>query len=316
MKSTTDVCNHTKQSEKKKYRVKNWNAYNQSLIQRGSVTLWISPDIREWWYGEGHDTYSDRAIEVMLTFKALYRMPLRMTVGCVESLFELLHIPFTVPDYTTISRRAENMKIALPVSHKTITDFILDSTGSKVFGEGEWKVRKHGWSKRRTWKKIHIGIDSQGEIRAVSVTDHTTHDSTESENMLTQEKACITDFFGDGAYDSFDVYQSLLSRGVTGFHIPPQRNAVIQVHGNLNRTPYPRDENLRTIRKTSRKRWKETSGYHARSLAETCMFRYKTTFGDHMSFRTDARQRNEVTTKCNILNTFHFLGVPESSVVT
>jgi IS5 family transposase len=314
MKTIKDTTKINK--NKKKYKVINWKDYNKALIQRGSLTLWISDDITSWWYGEGHNTYSDRAIEVILTFKALYGMPLRMTVGFVESLFQLIGIPLDVPDYSTLSRRAEQMSVPLRVSPKNITDFILDSTGEKVFGEGEWKVRKHGWSKRRTWKKIHLGIDSDGEIRAVCVTDKDTHDSTVIDDILNQETAQITDFYGDGAYDTFNIYQALLSRGVTGFHIPPQRNAVIKVHGNLKRTPYPRDVNLRAIRKTGRKKWKQDSGYHTRSLAETGMFRYKTTFGDHMSFRTPARQKNEVMTKCNILNTFHFLGMPESVGVT
>lgn len=177
-------------------------------------------------------------------------------------------------------------------------------------------MRKHGWSKRRTWKKIHIGIDSSGEIRAVVVTGNDTNDSEVIDDVLNQEKAPITDFYGDGAYDVYSVYQTLLSRGTTGFHIPPRKNAVIQIHRNAKRKPYPRDENLRMIRKSSRKKWKETSGYHTRSLGETIMYRYKTTFGDHMSFRSDNRQRNEVLIKYNILNAFRSLGTPDSHIAT
>lgn len=312
MKNTKD---NTKNS-KKKYHVKNWSEYNKALIQRGSIALWISDDIEEWWEGDGHYTYSDRAIETALTLKALHRFPLRATVGLIQSIFQLSEINLTSPDYTTMSRRGEKDCVPLRSSNKQITDIILDSTGIKVFGEGEWKVRKHGWSKRRTWKKIHIGIDSSGEIRAVLVTDKDTHDSTVIDNILNQEKAPITDFYGDGAYDTYSVYQTLLSRGTTGFHIPPQKNAVIKIHGNAKRKPYPRDENLRMIRKSTRKKWKEASGYHTRSLGETIMYRYKTTFGDHMSFRTDNRQRNEVLIKCNILNAFHFLGTPDSYPAT
>ena len=126
----------------------------------------------------------------------------------------------------------------------------------------------------------------------------------------------ITDFWGDGAFDTWNTYQTLMAYGVTGFHIPPRRDAVIHMHKNNKRIPYPRDENLRAIRATTRSQWKEVSGYHTRSLVENLMFRYKTTFGDHMSFRNTESQTNEVTVKCNILNTFHFLGVPESYAVT
>lgn len=314
MKNTKDKSNASK--KKQKYKVRNWSEYNQSLIKRGSLTLWISDDITEWWYGDGHDTYSDRAIEAILTLQAVYGLPLRAVAGFVDSVFTLLGIALSVPDYTTVCRRAERLHVVLHTTRKDVTDLILDSTGSKVYGEGEWKVRKHGWSKRRTWKKLHIGVDAQGEIRAVAVTDKDTNDSTVIDDVLSQETAHVTDFYGDGAYDTYGVYQSLLARGVTGFHIPPQKNAVIQIHGNAKRVPYPRDENLRAIRKSTRKRWKEASGYHLRSLGETVMFRYKTIFGEHMSYRTEERQRNEVLVKCNILNTFHFLGVPESYAVT
>ncbi len=314
MNKTKDNTKVTKNKEK--YKVRNWSTYNKALIQRGSLTLWISDDIADWWYGEGHDTYSDRAIETILTLKSLYKLPLRSVIGLTVSLFKLSEIDLDVPDYTTISRRAKALTVKLKVSKKEATDLILDSTGSKVYGEGEWKVRKHGWSKRRTWKKIHIGIDSLGEIRAVSVTEKDTHDSTVIDDIVNQEEAVITEFYGDGAYDKYGVYQALLSRGVTEFHIPPQKNARIKIHGNSSLPRYPRDENLRAIRKRTRKIWKQESGYHTRSLGETIMFRYKTAFGDHMAFRTDTSQRNEVVTKCNILNTFHFLGVPESYIAT
>jgi Transposase DDE domain len=314
MNITKDNVNVNK--NKKKYKIKNWKTYNQALINRGSLTLWIADDIMDWWYGSGHDTYSDRAIEAMLTIQAVYGLPLRATFGFVQSIFKLIDIPLSIPDYTTISRRAKSLNIVLRTTQKDTTDVILDSTGSKVYGEGEWKVRQHGASKRRTWKKIHLGIDSLGEIRAVVMTENNIHDSTVINEILDQETAPITDFYGDGAYDTYSVYQALLSREVNGFHIPPQKLAKIKVHGNMKRIPYPRDENLRAIRKSTRKKWKEESGYHTRSLGETVMFRYKTTFGDHMSFRTNESQRNEVLTKCNILNVFHFLGVPESYVVT
>jgi len=312
MNKTKDITKHNKN----KYHVKNWSDYNKALVQRGSLTLWFSTDIETWWYGDGHDTYSDRAIETMLTIQAIHRLPLRATVGFVQSIFQLAGVGLSVPDYTTLSRRAEKLCVPLRVSHKEVTNLILDSTGIKVFGEGEWKVRKHGWSKRRTWKKVHIGIDSKGEVRAVAVTGHNVHDSTVVDDILSQESSQMTDFYGDGAYDTWDVYHSLLAHNVKGFHIPPQKNAKIHMHGNTKRAPYPRDENLRVIRKSTRKRWKERSGYHTRSLGETVMYRYKTTFGEHMSFRTDSRQRNEVTVKCNILNTFHFLGTPLSYLVT
>jgi hypothetical protein len=207
MKNAKDNGKPTKQ--KQKYKVRNWSDYNKSLVKRGSLTLWISEDINEWWQGDGHDTYSDKAIEAMLAMQAVYGLPLRATSGFVSSVFDLLGIVLPVPDYTTLSRRARHLRVVLRRTSKQATDFILDSTGAKVYGEGEWKVRQHGTCTRRTWKKLHIGSDSDGEIRAVVVTDNDTHDSTVIDDALNQETARITDFYGDGAYDTFGVYQSL-----------------------------------------------------------------------------------------------------------
>lgn len=314
MKTTNDTLKHSK--TKQQFKVTNWKEYNQALITRGSLTLWIAGDIAVWWYGLGHDIYSDKAIEAMLTIQAVYSLPLRATVGFVRSIFAMMNIDLSVPDYSTLSRRAASLDITLRTTPKDATDMILDSTGAKVYGEGEWKVKKYGKGKRRTWRKLHFGIDSHGEIRAVCVTDSDTHDSTVIDDILNQEKAHITDFYGDGAFDAYSVYHTLIDRGVSGFHIPPQKNAVIQVHGNSKRMPYPRDENLRSIRRSTRKQWKEASGYHTRSLGETVMYRYKTTFGDRMTFRTTTSQTTEALVKCAILNIFHFLGAPESYLVT
>ena len=316
MKTINDNEKCTRTSKKEKYRVSNWPEYNRALIKRGSLSLWIPHNIADWWYAGDKNTYSDKAIETILTLKAWYKLPLRATVGFLESVFTQAGIPLRVPDYTTLSRRAQKLSITLVKRTKETTDLILDSTGVKVYGEGEWKVRKHGWNYRRTWKKIHIGMDSLGEIRAVVVTESSVHDNVAVPAILNQEKTPITDFYGDGAYDSRSIYKQLQTRGVQGFHIPPQTNAKIWIHGNKEGDPHPRDENLRAIRKSTRKKWKEESGYHTRSLGETIMYRYKTTFGQHLSFRKESSQNTEIINKCNILNVFHHLGTPSSYKVT
>jgi hypothetical protein len=251
----------------------------------------------------------------MLIFKSLYGLPLRMVEGYVKSLFQLTNLDLEVPDYTTISRRAQKLNLSLKKTNKLTTDIILDSTGCKLYGEGEWKVRQHGWNYRRTWKKLNIAIDSDGEIRAVVVNDNHSHDMSSIDAILKQEPSNIESFYGDGGYDFAPVYMSLVGRGVKNILIPPRHDAKIVIHGNAKSPPYPRDENLRAIRKTSRTTWKRESGYHTRSLVETTMYRYKTTFGDHIYFRNHKSQCNEVISKCNILNTFHALGMPECVVV-
>jgi len=317
MKSTNDGINHTKLSTKHKYRVRNWKEYNQSLVQRGSLILWIPENVNLVWNSNGKQTYSDAAIEIILSIKAMYGLPLRATEGFVQSIFQLAGITLSVPDYSTISRRAENLSVKLKrINVKQSVNMILDSTGNKIFGEGEWKVRQHGWSKRRTWTKIHIGIDSDGEIRATVTTGNNVHDSTVIDQILNQEEKPIDGFWGDGAYDASPVYMSLVAHGIQGVHIPPHRNAKIKFRDGTLSPPYVRDENIRAIRIQGREKWKNDSDYHKRSLVENTMYRYKTAFGERISFRNRKSQATETLIKCNILNMFRFLGMPESYVVT
>jgi len=313
MKQTTD----NKNTSKRAYRVKNWKEYNKSLVNRGSLTVWIPDDVESVWYAKGRKTYGDRAIEIMLTLKALYGLPLRATKGFVLSVFSLAGITVDIPDYSTVSRRAKKLNTKLRKrSSKESVGIILDSTGNKVFGEGEWKVRQHGWSKRRTWKKIHIGIDRDGEIRAVVTTENNVHDSEVIDDILNQEEKPVTDFWGDGAYDASPVYMSLAAHAIPGVHIPPHKNARAKFEVNELSPPYTRDLNIRAIQESTREEWKHSSGYHVRSLVETVMYRYKTAFGERISFKNKASQHTEVLVKCNILNTFHSLGMPESYVVS
>lgn len=312
MKQSKDTT-HT---NKKNYRVKNWKEYNQSLVNRGSLTLWIPQNVSTVWNGNGRNTYSDGAIEIILSLKAMYGLPLRALEGFIHSVFALSGISLSVPDYTTISRRALHLNVELKKNTtKESVDIILDSTGNKVYGEGEWKVRQHGWRKRRTWTKIHIGIDSDGEIRAEVITENNIHDSLVIDDILNQEEKPIDGFWGDGAFDACPVYMSLAAHDIQKVHIPPHKNARIRFKVNELSPPYARDENLRAIQKTTREEWKHSSGYHKRSLVENTMYRYKTAFGERISFRKKGSQHAEVRVKCNILNIFHSLGVPESYVV-
>jgi IS5 family transposase len=309
MNKTKDISHSIK--PKVKYKIHNWSQYNKSLVQRGSIGLWLTDDITDWWYDSGRNTYSDRSIECILILKVVYKLPLRQIVGFMRSIFESSGTTLVVPDYTTICRRTQELDIQLKKTNKVITDIIVDSTGVRVYGEGEWKVRKHGWGYRRTWKKIHLGIDSNGEIRAVTITHSDSHDMVAVKQLLDQEKSVVTDFYGDGAYDSNNLYRELEKRGVIGYHIPPQYNAKI-----TQKSHFVRNGHIEDIQKSSREDWKKTNGYHTRSLVETTMFRYKTIFGDRLSARTQSSQKAEIITKCNILNTFHYLCAIDSRVVS
>ncbi len=219
-----------------------------------------------------------------------------------------MNLELSVPDFSTLSRRGAAVAVPMPKRSRETMVAIMDSTGLKVYGEGEWKVRQHGYSKRRTWRKFHVMISADGEIRAVEFTENGVADSIAAPALLKQESAKIHALAGDGAYDRRRVYAAGQERQVNQFLIPPQKNARIMEHGNKKAPPHPRDANLRQIRKTSRKRWKEHIGYHVRSLVETTMFRFKTIFGDRLHARHFENQRTEALIKASVLNQMWELG--------
>jgi Transposase DDE domain len=314
----------TKKSKrnKVKYKVRNWSEYNEVLKQRGALDVWVDKQALEEWYAKpngkrgAQEVYADFAIILTLQFGAVFGQCLRQAEGFASSLFRLMNINLDVPNFSTLSRRGASVTVTLPKDEKEKVKLVVDSTGLKVYGEGEWKVRKHGWGKHRTWMKLHLAVDPDtGELRAAELTGNDTHDSAVVPELLKQETAKIGVFAGDGAYDTRGTYNECEKRNVEKLLIPPQENAKIWRHGNQSGAPHPRDENLREIRKTTRKKWKENSGYHIRSLSETAMFRWKTIFGGLLNARDFARQKTEILIKSRILNRMTKIGMPESYAV-
>jgi hypothetical protein len=308
-------------SKKKGYRVRNWGDYNRALIKRGSLTVWFEEESIQNWHsidagGRGRPrVYSDISILCMLALKAVFKMPLRATQGMVESLIELLKLPIKAANYTTLCRRQKDLDVPLPRQPKENGEplhAVFDSTGLKVYGEGEWKVRQHGYSKRRTWRKLHLGIDeSNGDIIAMALTSNDVHDGEVLPDLLAQIEGDIAQVSADGAYDDFKNHALLEKRGAK-ITIPPRENAKIKQHGNSNLPAMARDENIRAIRKMGRKQWKKESGYHRRSLAETAMFRIKTIFGRGLNARSFDNQAIEAFIRCMALNKMTALGMPDS----
>jgi hypothetical protein len=308
--------------KKASYRVRNWSAYNDNLVQRGSITLWISEKVLENWHPEpegprqrgGQALYSDQAIECMLMLRAVFQLPYRQTEGLGQSLMELLGADVTVPDYTTLCKRSADLAVALPISRADeARHIVVDSTGLKVYGEGEWKVRQHGYSKRRTWRKLHLSVDeATHEIQAVVLTEAGVDDAETGRQLLDETAGPIEQVSGDGTYDKRKFYEACAEREVERVAVPPQRHARIWQHGNSSKPPLPRDQNLRRIRRVGRKRWKQESGYHRRSLAETAVFRFKIIFGHNLSARTLPRQITEARIKCAALHRMTQLGMPDS----
>ena len=301
------------------YKITNWKKYNESLVQRGSITFWFRDDVIDQWQHQndqpkvGHPfVYSDTAIESMLILRELFRLPYRQTEGLGRSLSKLMGVDVAIPDYTSLAKRAAALGVSLDVAdRKGPIDVVVDSTGLKVFGEGEWKTRKHGVSKRRTWRKLHLAVNPDThEIEAEVLTENSGTDADQVDPMLAQISCPVEILYGDGGYDKWKVYDALAERGITPI-VPPQHNAKIKQHGNCSDDPLPRDEAIRAIRRMGRKRWKEVIGYHRRSLAETAMYRFKCCLGGVLKNRLLENQRTEARLRCKILNRFTQLGLPQ-----
>lgn len=312
-------------SKGSRYKVNNWSEYNRSLKNRGSITLWLSADaIASWHYHGikqkgGQLKYSDQCIEVCCMIRKVYRLPLRQTEGLVKSIIGLMKLEMHVPDYTRICRRSKTLKIKNILIKKIDKGenlhIVMDSTGLKVYGEGEWKVRQHGYSKHRTWRKIHIALNPEDSmIHAAEMTTNGIDDASMVKPVLEKIKGRVKKFGGDGAYDKTKVYDTLEKVKIKPI-IPPQKNARIKKHGNCKGRTKPRDSAIRYIRKHGKKKWKKVHDYHKRSLAETTMFRYKTILGDKLQSRTYERQCVEALLSCKILNKMTLCGMPESEKI-
>jgi hypothetical protein len=249
--------------------------------------------------------------------KAVFRTPLRALQGFLQSIILILGLELVCPHYTVFSRRAKKLHIPLSRLLKPgeKLHIIFDSTGVKVFGEGEWKVRKHGYSKRRTWRKVHIGMCAEtGQIVVSAMTSNNISDEEAMVRMMeTLEDVHLGDVIGDGAYDTIDCREAVYDRGGRQI-IPPDKNAKKQ-----RKTKFPalqeRDEAIERIKelgKEGRSSWKEEVGYHRRSRIETAMYRYKIILGDKLTARREDTQATEVAIKMQVLNRMTELGRPIS----
>ena len=309
---------------KDKYRIRNWKEYNQSLVNRGSITFWFEEKSADKWYSIERtnkpgrpETYSDDAIRCGLMIKAVFRITLRFLQGFVDSIIGILKLSLACPHYSVFSRRAKDLKIPMRKLLKPgeKLNVIFDSTGVKVFGEGEWKVRKHGYSKRRTWRKVHVGMCADsGQVVVSGMTSNNVSDDEAMPHLMEAlEGIPLGDIIGDGAYDTTDCREAIHDRGGKQV-IPPDKNAKLQ-RGKPLPCLKERDEAIRRIQELDdegRAKWKQEIGYHRRSRVETLMYRYKTMLGDRLSSRKESTQATEVAVKLDVLNRMIELGMPKS----
>lgn len=301
---------------KSKSKITNWRDYNQSLKRRGSLTFWVDEAAIAGWNcttrsgkrGRSH-SYSDLAIETALIVKSIFSMPLRATEGFLNSVFQLMNVELKSPDYSCISKRAKtvNVQYRLP-KQGAVSHLVIDATGLKVFGEGEWKVRKHGTEKRRVWRKVHLAVDADThQIVSAEVSMDGVHDSEVLPTLINPLRRKIAKVSADGAYDTRECHRLIANKQAVAV-IPPRKNAGFWEDG------HPRNEAVNMLKNGELERWKRDNDYHRRSLSETAMYRYKQLLSGKLSLRCYNAQVGEILAGVKALNKMSRLGMPVRQV--
>jgi hypothetical protein len=311
------ACRH--HIPKQRHRVTNWAEYDAALRARGSLTVWFTPEAIAAWAAAprttrgGQASYSDLAIATTLTLRAVFRLALRQTEGLIGSILQLLDLDLAVPDHSTLSRRAETLKLPKPRSGLGCgpMHLLVDSTGLKFCGPGEWLVEKHGTKRRRAWRVLHLATDADtGRIVASVLTGKDADDGSQVGPLLDQVDGPVASVTGDGAYDRDDVYAAVAAcHPEAAVVVPPRANAVLSAAAES--APTQRDRHLRCIAARGRMGWQKASGYNWRALVEADISRWKRVIGERLRSQTDRRQASEVAIAADVLNRMLELGRPE-----
>jgi hypothetical protein len=315
-KANADRRHHIPEQQ---YRAKNSAAYDAALRRRGSLTVWFTEGAIAAWKAEprttrgGKPRYSGLAIATALTLRAVFRLALRQTEGLIGSIIALLGLDLAVPDHTTMSRRAETLEVprSQPRRGAEPMHLLVDSTGLKLCGAGEWLLEKHGTKTRRAWRTLHIGTDANtGHIVAATLTGSDATDASQVGPLLDQVDGSVVYFTADGAYDWDGVYDDVAARHPEAVVVvPPRANAVPS--STAATAPTQRDRHLQAIKEQGRMAWQAASGYNWRALVEADVSRFKRVIGDALRSRTDRRRATEVSIAVGALNRMLDLGRPE-----
>ena len=293
-----------------RYRIRNWPQYEAGLKRRGDLTLWLDESaITEWQAPRrttpgGQALYSDLAIELVLALRLAFHLALRQAEGFARSVLRLLGLDLPVPDHTTLSRRSRAFANRRPqvVPHGPL-HLLIDSTGLRLFGKGEWNGEKHGRA-RRSWRKLHLAVDAEvGEIVASVLTGKEAGDAGQVPVLLEQVEGEIASVMADGAYDGEPVYRAIAARqpqAPPSIVIPPRRSAVLSSQADTD--PSQRDGHIRLIREQGRSAWREATEYGKRSLVETAIGRYKALIDPRLRARTLSNQQGEIARGVEVLN--------------
>jgi hypothetical protein len=302
---------------KQRHQVTNWAEYDASLRQRGSLTVWFTEEAIAAWCAEprttrgGQSHYSSLAIRTALTLRAVFRLALRQTEGLIGSILQLLGLDLAVPDHSTLSRRAETLEVPRPIPRTGPVHLLVDSTGLRLCGPGEWLVEKHGTQRRRSWRKLHIGVDAEsGQILASELTSHDVDDGSQAEPLLDQITVPLVSLTGDGAYDQAGIYGTVAERHPEADVIVPPRSTAV-LSEDVEATPTQRDRHLQSIAEHGRMGWQKRSGYSRRALVEASISRLKRVIGDALRSRTDRRRATEIAITVHALNRMLELGRPK-----
>ena len=298
-----------------RYRTTNWKSYNDALMQRGSLLIWLDKEM-VWRAPKAGSNgrppvFSDGAIQFCLMVKVLFGLPLRQTIGMVASILSMAELDWPVPDFSTLSRRQKTITVQIPSRRAAgPLNLLVDSTGIKFLGDGEWLARKHGSHRRRQYRKVHLAMDTAtGDVRAVAFTSSDKGDSPVLPDLLDQfpPDEQIGTVTGDGAFDTRRCHTAILERGGTAV-IPIRRN------GRRWKEDGPaakaRNDILRATQRLGRAIWKRWSGYHARSRIEARM-RCLKSFGERIASRDPDRQTAEIHIRVALMNRFNALGTAE-----
>ena len=303
---------------KQRRRITNWAEYDAALRQRGSLTVWFTEAAIAAWHAEprttpgGQPHYSSLAIATALTLKAVFRLALRQTEGLIGSIIRLLGLDLPVPDHSTLAAgprrwRCRDQRRGVRPMH-----LLVDSTGLKLCGPGEWLIEKHGTRVRRSWRKLHIGVDADtGRIVASELTTNDVDDGSQVGPLLDQVTGPVASFTGDGAYDQDGVSRSVAERHPDARVIVPPRSGAVPSK-TAETAPTQRDQHLQLIAEHGRMGWQKASGYNRRALVEATIGRFKRVIGDGLRARTDQRQATEMNVAVAVLNRMLELGRPKS----
>jgi len=309
-----------------RYKVTNWPEYDRALQQRDSLTVWVTSEALAAWHpshsgGRGRPRdYSEVAIETGHLLRLAFGRPWRQTEGLLRSVVTLLGLGVGVPDHTTFSRRSPGLALATALAQAQASGpvhVVIDATGLKVYGAGEWLVAKHGERSTWTWRMLHLAVDpNTGEILASELTGNEDGDASQVGPLLDQILGPITSVTADGAYDGEPVYRAVAERQPdppVAVIIPSRSMAV--PGPDAGTTPSQRDQHIQIIGDKGRLGWRKATGYGRRSHGETAMFRCKAIIGSSLRARTLPAQKAEAKAACSVLNRMTGLGMPMSQRV-